>query len=138
MVILKYNEFYKPDIISSNKLIELNNNEKLFAYMSGSGNNIFELSLNIPFKNSGSSKSNKDMQAKFTSLIPAIFDSSQDPISKKLKVEFSHDGIFMSIVNIFSQNYVIYNMQLNDELKFVPTAIKSGKGIDFKFRKFCF
>ena len=58
MVILKYNEFYKPDIISSNKLIELNNNEKLFAYMSGSGNNIFELSLNIPFKNSGSSKSN--------------------------------------------------------------------------------
>jgi len=129
VVILKYNDFYKPDIILSNKLIELNDSEKLFAYMTSSGNNIYELSMNFPFRNSNS-KEKKDIQPKFTSFIPSIFDGKFDTLAKKIKIEFSFDGNFMSIVNFFNQSYIIYSMQLSDELKYVPNVLKSGKGID--------
>ena len=128
VVILKYNDFYKPDIILCNKLIELNDSEKLFAYMTSSGNNLYELAMNLPFRSS--SKEKKDLQPKFTNLLPAVFDGKINTISKKIKVEFSFDGNFMSIVNYFNQTYSIYSMQLNDELRFIPNIVKSGKGID--------
>ncbi len=129
VVILKYNDFYKPDIILSNKLIELNDAEKLFAYMTSNGNNIYELSMNLPFRKSNN-KEKKDLQPKFTSLLPIIFDGKIDILAKKIKIEFSFDGNFMSIINFFNQSYIVYSMQLSDELKFVPSIIKSGKGID--------
>lgn len=128
VVILKYNDFYKPDIILCNKLIELNDSEKLFAYMTSSGNNLYELAMNLPFR--GAAKEKKDLQPKFSSLIPSIFDGKIDTLSKKIKVEFSFDGNFMSIVNYFNQTYMIYSMQLSDELKFIPSVLKIGKGID--------
>jgi hypothetical protein len=135
IVILKYNEYYKPDIIENKKLIDLNNNEKLFAYMTSSGNNIYELNINLPYKTERV-KDKKDLLPKFTSLIPMIFDSKLDNLSKKIKIQFSFDGVFMSIVNLFSQSYAIYNLDLNENLKFSPNTIKIGKGIDVVWCKY--
>lgn len=131
LIVLKFNSVYKPDIIASNKLIEFNNYEKLFAYMSAGGNNIYELALTIPFKSSSSGLKEKNAFApKFSLLVSQIFDGRMDTLSKKIKASFSPDGTFMSVVNFFNQTYIIYALELSEELKFVPTAIKSGKGID--------
>ena len=135
IIILKYNEYYKPDIVENKKLIELNNHEKLFAYMTSSGNNIYELNINLPYK-TDKSKEKKDLQPKFNILIPMIFDAKLDSLAKKIKIQFSFDGVFMSIVNLFNQSYVIYSLDLNEDLKFVPTALKSGIGIDVVWCKY--
>ena len=101
--------------------------------MTSSGNNIYELSINLPYKNEALASldaDKKDLSPKFTSLITSIFDTKMDFLSKKIKILFSFDGIFMSVVNLFNQSYVIYNLELNENLKFSPNAVKIGKGID--------
>jgi hypothetical protein len=127
VVILRFNTLSKPDITPVNELIDLNSGKLFFYEIKGRSSKLIEKAFEIEDINTAKvSLSHKSLNKL---LISQTFDNKSLTSSSfsRYRIKFSHDGLYMSTVDVLNNIYTIYQLFINEELRYSCKAIKFGK-----------
>lgn len=137
LVILRFLNLYisKPDIIPVNELIDLNSGKLFFYEIKGRSSKLIEKAFDLeknPVSHEITFTSNKiDLSSKSLSklVISQTFDNKSLTSSSfsRYTIKFSHDGLYMSTVDVVNNIYTIYQLYITEELRYSCKAIKFGK-----------
>lgn len=133
VVLLKFNQLHKPEIEPLYKLMELNTEKKLMFYNIKNGSQLIEKTFNLGSNHNYSANSNLDMNTvriqRETAVISQVFDNKAmaSNFFNRFKINFSYETNYMATVDIVNNIFTVYQLTINEELKYSFKALKYGK-----------
>jgi hypothetical protein len=129
IVVLRFNNLAKPDVIACNKLIELNDSKLIFYYLQNPN------TLNQQEFTHMLVENKLIYNQKTSSIYKGVFESNSITNSNfnRFKIDFSYDGMLMSALDRTNNAYTIFILSINQELKYSFKPIKYGKTAEIEW-----
>jgi hypothetical protein len=126
VIVYKLANNIQPDVIPSMRLTELNDYTKFVTFEMNKTNLISQIYQDNAEKGIYEYKSEY--------LIKDVFLSQTGIVKlKRIKLEFSYDENYMSVVDSIANNFTIYSVNISEAVKYSFSSIRTGNAIDLQW-----